>query len=100
MTMLHIIRSSGFNSNALTQCLGLVANNDSIILMDDGCYNLQHPLLLELLESNSTQAYINVYFIDSHAHARAQSYNNMCKAITLTNMLDLIFKHNNSITWS
>jgi tRNA 2-thiouridine synthesizing protein B len=46
MAMLHLIRNSGFNSNALTQCLEMILPQDSILLIDDGCYNLSHALLV------------------------------------------------------
>ena len=97
MSTLHIVRSSGFNTNALTQCLSLVSNADSILLMDDGCYNINHPLLIELLGNRPE---VSVSIIDNHAEARAQTANKLISTITLADMLELIFNHNNSITWS
>lgn len=97
MSTLHIVRSSGFNTSALTQCLSLVSNTDSVLLIDDGCYNINHPLLIELLASHPE---ISVNIIDTHADARAQATNKLISTITLTDMLELIFNHNNSITWS
>lgn len=96
--MLHIIRNSGFSSNALTQCLDIVLPQDSILLMDDGCYNLSHTLLLQAAKERHD---IKVYFISLHADARAQdSTHNAFIATTLTEVLTLLFKHDNSITWS
>lgn len=108
--MLHIIRSSGFTSNALTQCLSMVLAQDSILLMDDGCYNVNHPLLHDALATNPNTT---VYFVDLHASARAltpissNSQNNSNGyignafiAIALSDALTHIFNHNNSITWS
>ena len=98
MAMLHIIRSSAFNSNTLTQCLSMYLSGDSILLMDDGCYNLNHSLLLE---AQARQSSITVYFISLHASARAQKNpNDTFNAITLNEVLALIFQHDNSITWS
>lgn len=97
--MLHIIRSSGFNTNALNHCLETVLPQDAILLIDDGCYNLNHPLLLATEKSELT-----IYFIASHAYARAQfivnSEENSYIAITLDDIFSIIFKHENSITWS
>jgi tRNA 2-thiouridine synthesizing protein B len=98
MAMLHIIRNSGFSSSALTQCLSMCLPQDSILLMDDGCYNLNHPLLAEAL---TKQPALKVYFINLHASARAQSSNNTSFiSSNLTDVLELLFSHNNSITWS
>ena len=98
MAMLHIIRSSGYNSSALAQCLNMVLPQDSLLLMDDGCYNVSHTLLLKLLLDKPD---ISVYFISQHANARAQKpINNTFTATTLTEVVSLLFKHDNSITWS
>jgi len=98
MAMLHIIRSSAFSSNALTQGLNMALPQDSILLMDDGCYNLNHSLLLAALKEHRE---LTVYFINLHAIARAQSSDNKSFiAITLSEVLALLFKHDNSITWS
>lgn len=98
MAMLHIIRSSGFSSNALTQCLSMSLPQDSILLMDDGCYNLNHPLLLAAITKQPT---LKVHFMGLHANARAQSSaNNSFISSTLNEVLELLFNHDNSITWS
>lgn len=98
MAMLHIIRSSGFTSNALTQCLNMTLPEDTILLMDDGCYNLNHPMMLE---AQFKQQELAVYYISLHASARAQSSNQSSfTAIDLDDVLGLIFKHDNAITWS
>ena len=98
MAMLHIIRNSGYSNNALAQCLNMALPQDSILLMDDGCYNLSHKLLLDSLENKPE---ISVYFIKLHADARAQNnINSEFMATTLTEVVALLFKHDNSITWS
>ncbi|UUO22276.1 sulfurtransferase complex subunit TusB [Colwellia sp. M166] len=98
MAMLHIIRNSGFTNNTLSQCLNMSLPQDAILLMDDGCYNLQHPLLLEAL---TKQAEITVYYVSLHASARAQnSEQALFTAISFDDVLKLIFTFDNSITWS
>jgi len=98
MAILHIIRNSAFSSNSLTLCLDMVLPQDSILLMDDGCYNLSHTLLLNAAKEQNN---ITVYFISLHADARAQkSTHSAFISTTLTEVLALLFKHDNSITWS
>lgn len=98
MTMLHIIRSSGFTSNSLKQCLDMTFSTDSILLIDDGCYNLNHPLLREFL---TKQPDFKVYIIEAHASARAQNIDsNSFITLAMAEMLELVFQHSNSITWS
>lgn len=98
MAMLHIVRTSGFNNNALAQCLDTTLPQDSILLIDDGCYNLQHPLLLELLLQ---QTDIKCFYIGLHATARTQlNPADVFAEISLDDVNELIFTHNNSITWS
>lgn len=94
--MLHIIRHSAFTSNALTLCLETLSNHDSILLMDDGCYNLRHKLIEKAALLLSSQ---NIYYIGIHAGARAQN-NAELQPITLAQSLELIFNHDNTITWS
>ncbi|SEL12046.1 tRNA 2-thiouridine synthesizing protein B [Colwellia chukchiensis] len=96
--MLHIIRHSGFNSNALTLCLDTALAGDAILLMDDGCYNLTHP---SLLAKCGKQTELKVYFVDLHAKARAIHTNQAAvSAIDMSAVITLIFQHENSITWS
>ena len=96
--MLHIIRTSGFNNNALAQCLDTTLEQDSLLLIDDGCYNLHHPLLLEILMAKTE---LKCFYIGLHASARAQfKPAPVFTEITLDDVNELIFSHHNSITWS
>ena len=98
MAMLHIIRNSAFNNNSLSQCLAMCMAQDTILLMDDGCYNLQHPLLLDMPTKHSE---INVHFLQLHATARAQhTEQGLFTAVSMEDVLQLIFSHDNAITWS
>ena len=98
MATLHIIRSSGYSSNALVQCLSMLLPQDNILLMDDGCYNLSHALLLKALKDD---AELTAYVVSEHASARAQSSSHSDFILTtLTEVVTLLFKHDNSITWS
>lgn len=96
--MLHIIRNSAYSSNTLTQCIDMILPHDCIILMDDGCYNLSHTLLLNAV---SKKQEITIYYISLHADARAQiTNNNAFKPINLSEVVTLLFKHDNCVTWS
>lgn len=98
MAMLHIIRSSAYNSNALAQCLNILLPHDSILLMDDGCYNVNHKLLLQ---AKADSPELKIYFIVLHAQARGQkNIKNNLTPTTLTDVVTLLFQHDNSITWS
>jgi len=42
---LHLIQRNPFSHGVFDECLKLVQNNDSILLMGDGVYSLKHPIL-------------------------------------------------------
>ena len=72
--------------------------NDSILLMDDGCYNVSHKLLLK---AQLALPELTIYFIEQHANARAQkNIDNNFTSTTLTDVVTLLFQHESSITWS
>jgi tRNA 2-thiouridine synthesizing protein B len=98
MTMLHIIRSSAYSGNTLELCLSTIAPDDDILLMDDGCYNLTHPLLHKAIEK-LTQG--TIFYLADHTNARAitPSYSKLT-AIDVNHTPELIFKHENAINWT
>ena len=96
MTTLHIIRQSAFNSNDFAQCIQVLANNDVIVFMDDGCYNLKHPLINDIAADKNIQ--LNI--IEQHANARAIIVDEeLIMPITMTNLVALTFDNNKVITW-
>ncbi len=93
MSTLHLIRTSAYQQDDLKQCLALLQASDKIVLLDDGCYNLTHPLL-------NTDINHNIYHINEHALARAMlEHNNISQAITLTELTQLFFTVDKVITW-
>ncbi|MFT5757859.1 MAG: tRNA 2-thiouridine synthesizing protein B [Alteromonadaceae bacterium] len=101
MTILHLVRSSAFSNDDLAQCINNVAHNDEIVLLDDGCYNLKHSLLLALIEH---QPMINIHIIKEHAQARALNTNELPLAqrlhcITMTDLVSLTFSSDSVVTW-
>lgn len=94
MATLHLVRQSAFNSNDFAQCLQTVANGDVITLLDDGCYNLKHPLMSAIASS------IQVKIIEQHAKARGFDVDEQhFEKITMHKLVELTFTHERVITW-
>jgi tRNA 2-thiouridine synthesizing protein B len=91
---LHLLRQSPFIHNDIELCCDNLTMNDSIVLMDDGCYTLNHQLLSKLFLNCD-----NVYIIKKHALARGLSLNNNTHAIDMTKLNEIIYEHLNSVTW-
>jgi tRNA 2-thiouridine synthesizing protein B len=70
---------------------------DSIVLMDDGCYNLKHSLMDSLIKRANSTISINV--IANHAQARAIETLTMVKNIKMNDVVELTFNHQKVITW-
>jgi len=96
MTTLHIVRKSAFSSNDLAQCLALATKADTIVLLDDACYNVNHPLIAKTLNEQPELA-INI--MQTHAQARAVNIMNPIKAILMEDLIKLTFTHKQVITW-
>ena len=96
MTTLHIVRQSAFNSNDFAQCLQVIANDDVITFIDDGCYNLQHKLT-QHIDSNKN---IKLTVIKHHAQARAITVDEaLFTAISMDDLVMLTFDNDRVITW-
>ena len=91
---LHLLRQSPFDQNDIQLCLNNMTKNDAVVLMDDGCYILNHNSHQLLVKSDCT-----IYVIASHASARGLSINEEFQSIDLKRLNELIFTHNNSVTW-
>ncbi|MBU2871465.1 sulfurtransferase complex subunit TusB [Colwellia sp. E2M01] len=97
MNTLHLVRKSAFTHNDFAQCLSMFAQDDAIVFMDDGCYNLNHTLIKSLLERMGKNINLNV--ISSHAQARAIDNHLNVKCIAMSDLVDLTFTHKQVITW-
>lgn len=97
MSTLHLVRKSAFTTNDFAQCLSVLDEKDTIVLMDDGCYNLKHPLLDSLIKRADSTISINV--IANHAQARAIETHAAVKHIEMPDVVELTFTHNKVITW-
>ena len=92
MSILHLVRSSAFNSNNLASAIKTALPNDAFILLDDGCYCLHHHLLTEdILTQYSFSA------INTQLSARAISPHSQVTVIS--DLVELSFAHEKVITW-
>jgi len=92
--MLHILRSSAFSNNNISQCIANLQVDDSVIFMDDGCYNVNHSSLSIISDKLST-----IYMIEQHAKARAIQSTTLVKSIDLKQLMVLVFDHQSVVTW-
>lgn len=97
MSTLHLVRQSAFATNDFAQCLSVLDHQDSIVLMDDGCYNLKHSLMDSLIKRVDGTLSINV--ITSHAQARALEILESVQHIEMSDVVELTFNHTKVITW-
>jgi tRNA 2-thiouridine synthesizing protein B len=96
MATLHIVRKSAFSSNDLAQCLALVIKTDTIVLLDDACYNVNHPLIEQTL---SEQPDLAINIMKTHAVARAITVIDSIRAIAMKDLVSLTFTYEKVITW-
>jgi tRNA 2-thiouridine synthesizing protein B len=97
MSMLHLVRSSAFQSNDFEQCLNVIQASDTIVLLDDGCYNLNHHLWQQALSKVALPA---LYIIEAHAQARAINIDNdKVNLLSLDALMTLICETEKSVTW-
>lgn len=91
MTTLHLIRESSSQKDFSTY-IDLIAPCDAIVLLDDGCYNVNTSWFVNLNVANK-------YIIEVHASARAIPLNTNINTIHTEALVDLVCQHDNSITW-
>jgi len=96
VTTLHIVRQSAFCTTDFAQCIQVLANNDVIVFIDDGCYNLKHHLIDDIENSKNIQLKV----IEQHARARAVVVDtSVFVNITIEGLVKLTFENNRVITW-
>jgi sulfur relay protein TusB/DsrH len=96
MPTLHIVRQSAFNSDDFAQCLQVLRDNDVIVFIDDGCYNVHHPLIKTI--NSETKIQLNV--IQKHAQARGLTIDKaLYTAINMNHLVQLTLTTNRVITW-
>ena len=96
MATLHIVRQSAFISNDLAQCIAILGHYDTIAFVDDGCYNMQHPLVKEIDNDNNIQLQV----MEKHATARALTVDeHVFTKISMEALVELTFTNDRVITW-
>ncbi|GAA5144022.1 sulfurtransferase complex subunit TusB [Thalassotalea piscium] len=95
MTTLHLIRDSVLINNTITLALTNLAPDDVIVLLDDGCYNVNQDFIKEI---QIKVPYTQCFAIEPHMRARSLPTTNL-NLISYSDLLDLLFNHNNVITW-
>ena len=93
MSILHLVRSSAFDKQDFQQCLNTLLPQDCLVLLDDGCYNINHPLFKQI----TIDVEINV--LARHADARAVEFVEHAKAINMADLVKITFAHQTVITW-
>jgi len=97
MSMLHLVRTSAFQTTDFQQCLNVVQPTDTIVLLDDGCYNLNHDLWNEAMTKITLPA---LYIIEAHAQARAVTIDkDKINTLSLDALMTLICETEKSVTW-
>lgn len=92
MATLHILRTSGFNDNNLSLLINTCHDQDALVLLDDGCYNIHHPELINIKGK--------ILALASHIQARAiESNQHPIELIDIDNLVTLTFKYQRVITW-
>ena len=89
--VLHLIQRSPFSSTALSDCLNIIASEDSILFMQDGVYTLTHPSLKNINNScNWLQDDLNARGLSSTAIENPLSY---------SEFVNLCANHEKVISW-
>ena len=96
MSVLHLLRSSAFEKNDFKQCLKNLNPDDNLVLMDDGCYNLHHPLINE---ARAILAQAHIHMVKTHAQARAVNVVQDITLITLDDIISLTLSNDTVVTW-
>jgi len=97
MSILHLQRTSAFDKNDFAQCVLSINSEDALILIDDGCYNVNH---IEFIRLKAESPMIKVFHIDEHAQARAVNIDeSQSVPITMSQLVELTFKYDSTITW-
>lgn len=95
MTTLHLIRDSALSNNTITLALANLAADDVVVLLDDGCYNINQAFIKEV---QNIVPLTQCFAVEQHVKARSLPLSTLT-LITYKQLLDSIFNHQNVITW-
>ncbi len=98
MSTLHLIRTANYTAPHFESALRILNESDAIVFIDDGCYNLNHPLMqseqVKKLENNQ-----RIFTIETHCIARAVIINTHYTTIDMSALVDLSFDYKKVMTW-
>lgn len=94
--VLHLVKHSPFNSNALEDCIKLLVPTDGILLLENGAYGLiWQPDTMQTL----SQSY-ELYILEPDAITRGiSSIPQYFTAVNYGGFVDLTLKFDKSISW-
>ncbi|XQW86812.1 sulfurtransferase complex subunit TusB [Thalassotalea piscium] len=95
MTTLHLIRDSALSNNTVKLSLTNLAIDDVLVLLDDGCYNVNLSFMDDV---HKVLPDTQCYAITPHLRARDLSSETI-NTLSYKELLELIMNHNNVITW-
>jgi tRNA 2-thiouridine synthesizing protein B len=97
MSILHLVRRSAFETQDLSLCLLALTAGDKVILLDDGCYNLHHPLIREVKQI------CTLGIVKIHAEARAVSLitaeDNKITVLSMNELTQIFSRFDAISTW-
>ncbi|WP_448568829.1 sulfurtransferase complex subunit TusB [Thalassotalea ganghwensis] len=96
MSSLHVLRVSAPHQQ-VSLCLSNLKDNDMLLLVDDGCYNLRLPIMSKFLDTITIE---QCFIIKEHLIARGVNTSvSKSNQITYQQALSLIFNAQNVMTW-
>lgn len=94
--ILHQVFTSPSSNHNLKQCIQRSQKGDGILLLQDGVYGLQHPLLLHAIELG-----LNVYVLQKDLEARGLRLNNdTIQNINDEQWLALCLQYDKVLSWA
>ena len=95
MSILHLVRRSAFETNDFQQCIKNLLKDDALLLIDDGCYNVNHSLMNEVRQ---ILPYDSIHLMKDHAIARAVDTKDI-KNIDMKQVISMTFSFDSVVTW-
>ncbi len=98
---LHLIQRSPFTHQALSNCLKTLMPEDSILLMEDGVYSIQHPLLQDILTPAAQAKPTSIYALIDDVNARGlEAFNHTpILNISMAEFVEQCAQHKHVISW-
>ena len=94
--ILHTFQTSPFGDQRLLNCLGRIQQHDGVLLLQDACYLLNHPNLLNKL--CATECSVLVLDEDIAARGLTLTQTNI-KTISYAEFVELSMLYDKVISW-